>query len=184
MIIETSVLFGDLTADVIDNAIVLKQEDDTVVLTIRDIQSLYDLSIIDTEQYIRANSRLFKINDEVVARLHRGENGFNLETEWVCLSINNRSEFLEKIFKLFQEECVPELEWKVPGCDAVMHSSETFEGDEEGDYNTEFSVHQHQGRDMLSIIQTHDGEAEVVFTKDELKVLVKYLNTIIPTMNA
>jgi hypothetical protein len=184
MIIEKSGLFGDLTADVIDNAIVIKQEDDTVVLTIQDIQNLYELSVLDTEKYIRANSRLFRINDEVLAWLHRGENGFNLETEQACLSINNRKEFLEKIFKLFQEECVPELEWKIPGCDATMHSSETFEGDEEGDYNTEFSVNQHQGRDMLSIVQTHDGESEVVFTKDELKVLVKYLNTIIPTMNA
>ncbi len=183
MIIEKSGLFGDLTADVIDNAIVLKQEDDTVVLTIQDIQNLYELSVIDAEQYIRTRNRVFKINDEVVAWLYRGENGFNLETEWACLSIKNRSEFLEKIFKLFQEECVPELEWKIPGCDAIIHSSETFEGDEEGDYNTEFSVYQYQGRDMLSIIQTHGGEAEVVFTKDELKVLVKYLNTVIPTMN-
>lgn len=184
MIIETTELFGELTANVIDNAIVLCQEDDKIVLTIHDIKPLYDLMVLDKRDYLDGrHSARFDISYDVWAKIYKNEGGFNLETEWACLSIKNRSEFLEKIFKLFQEECVPELEWKIPGQDALIRSSETFEGDEEGDYNTEFSVHQYQGRDLLSIIQTHDGEAEVVFTKDELKVLVKYLNTIIPTMN-
>ncbi|ADR32478.1 MobD.1 conserved hypothetical protein [Escherichia phage vB_EcoM_VR7] len=185
MIIETTELFGELTAEVVNNAIELSQEDDKIVLTIHDIKPLYDLMVLDKDGYLDGSfSGVFDINDDVCARIYKHDAGFNIETDEECLSISDSDKFFDCIFKLFQEECVPELEWKIPGCDAIMHSSETFEGDEEGDYNTEFSVHQHQGRDMLSIIQTHDGEAEVVFTKDELKVLVKYLNTVIPTMNA
>lgn len=185
MIIETTELFGELTAEVVNNAIELCQEDDKIVLTIQDIKPLYDLMVLDKDGYLDGSfSGVFDINDDVCARIYKHDAGFNIETDEECLSISDSDKFFDCIFKLFQEECVPELEWKIPGCDAIMHSSETFEGDEEGDYNTEFSVHQHQGRDMFSIIQTHDGEAEVVFTKDELKVLVKYLNTVIPTMNA
>ena len=185
MIIETTELFGELTAEVVNNAIELSQEDDKIVLTIHDIKPLYDLMVLDKDGYLDGSfSGVFDINDDVCARIYKHDAGFNIETDEECLSISDSDKFFDCIFKLFQEECVPELEWKIPGCDAIIHSSETFEGDEEGDYNTEFSVHQHQGRDMLSIIQTHGGEAEVVFTKDELKVLVKYLNTVIPTMNA
>lgn len=92
--------------------------------------------------------------------------------------------FFDCIFKLFQEECKPEVEWKVPGQDAVIRSSETFEGDEvELNYNTELTVVQHGDSDQLSIVQYHDGFNEVGFTKDELKALVSYLNSVIPTMN-
>lgn len=186
MIIETTELFGELTAEVVNNAIELCQEDDKIVLTIQDIKPLYDLKVLDKDGYLDGRHRAsFDINDDVWAQIYKNEDGFNIETDTECLSIRNSSNFFKCIFKLFQEECKPEVEWKVPGQDAVIRSSETFEGDEEElDYDTELSVYQHQGRDLLSLTQRHDGENEVVFTKDELKVLVSYLNSVIPTMNS
>lgn len=185
MIIETTELFGELTAEVVNNAIELCQEDDKIVLTIQDIKPLYDLMVLDKDEYLNGSfSGVFDINDDICARIYKHDAGFNIETDEKCLSISDSDKFFDCIFKLFQEECKPEVEWKVPGQDALIRSSETFEGDEEGDYNTELTVHQHEGRDLLSIVQTHDGESEVVFTKDELKVLVSYLNSVIPTMNS
>ena len=190
MIIETSKLFGELTAEVVNNAIELSQEDDKIVLTIQDIPALYNLSVLDKDDYLDGHpSGAFDINDDVYACLYSGNLGFNLEVDTrsksICISINDFDNFFEKIFKLFQEECKPEVEWKVPGQDALIRSSETFEGDEEElNYNTELTVVQHGGRDQLSIVQYHDGFNEVVFTKDELKALVSYLNSVIPTMNA
>lgn len=186
MIIETSGLFGDLTAEVVDNAIVLSQEDDKIVLTIQDIKPLYNLKVLDKHEYLNGSFRgVFDINDDMWAQIYNHDNGFNLETDGECLSISDSANFFKCIFKLFQEECHPEVEWKVPGQDAVIRSSETFEGDEEEmDYDTELSVYQYQGRDLLSLTQRHDGENEVVFTKDELKALVSYLNSVIPTMNS
>lgn len=186
MIIETTELFGELTAEVVDNAIVLSQEDDKIVLTIQDIKPLYDLKVLDRHDYLNGRaSAPIDINDDMYAYIYKNENGFNLENGIECLSISDSDNFFKCIFKLFQEECTPEVEWKVPGQDAVIRSSETFEGDEEElNYDTELSVYQHQGRDLLSLTQRHDGENEVVFTKDELKVLVSYLNSVIPTMNS
>lgn len=186
MIIETTELFGDLTAEVVNNAIELSQEDDKIVLTIQDIKPLYDLKVLDKDVYLNGSfSGVFDINDDVCARIYKHTAGFNLENGIECLSISDSDKFFDCIFKLFQEECRPEVEWKVPGQDAVIRSSETFEGDEEElDYDTELTVYQHQGRDLLSLTQRHDGENEVVFTKDELKALVSYLNSVIPTMNS
>lgn len=186
MIIETSGLFGDLTAEVVNNAIELSQEDDKIVLTIQDIKPLYDLKVLDKDDYLNGrHSAWFDINGDVWAKIYKHDAGFNIETDEKCLSISDSDKFFKCIFKLFQEECKPEVEWKVPGQDAVIRSSETFEGDEEElDYDTELSVYQYQGRDLLSLVQRHDGENEVVFTKDELKVLVSYLNSVIPTMNS
>ncbi|AND76037.1 hypothetical protein MX01_92 [Escherichia phage MX01] len=186
MIIETTELFGELSAEVVNNAIELSQEDDKIVLTIADIKPLYDLKVLDKQDYLGGSfSGVFDINDDVCARIYKHSAGFNLETDAECLSISNPDNFFKCIFKLFQEECKPEVEWKVPGQDAVIRSSETFEGDEEElNYDTELTVYQHQGRDLLSLTQRHDGESEVVFTKDELKVLVSYLNSVIPTMNS
>lgn len=185
MIIETTELFGELTAEVVNNAIELCQEDDKIVLTIADIKPLYDLMVLDRHDYLNGRaSAPVDINDDMYAYIYKNEAGFNLENGIECLSISDSDKFFDCIFKLFQEECKPEVEWKVPGQDALIRSSETFEGDEEGDYNTELTVHQYEGRDLLSIVQNHDGENEVVFTKDELKVLVSYLNSVIPTMNA
>ncbi|BBI57445.1 hypothetical protein KIT01_097 [Escherichia phage KIT01] len=186
MIIETTELFGELTAEVVDNAIVLSQEDDKIVLTIQDIKPLYDLKVLDKQDYLDGrHSASIDINSDVWAKIYKHEVGFNIETDKECLSISDSANFFKCIFKLFQEECHPEVEWKVPGQDAVIRSSETFEGDEEElDYDTELTVYQYQGRDLLSLTQRHDGENEVVFTKDELKVLVSYLNSVIPTMNS
>lgn len=186
MIIETTDLFGDLTATVVNNAIELSQEDDKIVLTIQDIKPLYDLMVLDKDEYLNGrHNASVDINDEVWAQIYKHEEGFNIETDKECLSISDSDKFFDCVFKLFQEECKPEVEWKVPGQDAVIISSETFDGDEEElDYDTELTVHQHNGRDLLSIIQNHDGENEVVFTKDELKSLVSYLNSVIPTMNS
>lgn len=186
MIIETTELFGELTAEVVNNAIELSQEDDKIVLTIQDIKPLYDLMVLDKDEYLdgRHNASV-DINDDVWAKIYKHEDGFNIETDEECLSISDSDKFFDCIFKLFQEECKPEVEWKVPGQDALIRSSETFEGDEEElDYNTELTVVQHAGRDQLCITQTHNGFNEVVFTKDELKALVSYLNSVIPTMNA
>ncbi|UGL59945.1 hypothetical protein PP428_gp129 [Escherichia phage vB_EcoM_RZ] len=186
MIIETTELFGELTAEVVNNAIELCQEDDKIVLTIQDIKPLYDLKVLDKDEYLSGSfSGVFDINDDVCARIYKHDGGFNIETDEKCLSISDSDKFFDCIFKLFQEECKPEVEWKVPGQDAVIRSSETFDGDEEElNYNTELTVVQHDGRDQLCITQVHDGFNEVVFTKDELKVLVSYLNSVIPTMNS
>lgn len=186
MIIETTELFGELTAEVVNNAIELCQEDDKIVLTIADIKPLYDLMVLDRYDYLNGRaSAPVDINDDMYAYIYKNENGFNLENGIECLSISDSDKFFDCIFKLFQEECKPEVEWKVPGQDALIRSSETFDGDEEElNYNTELSVVQHGGRDQLCITQVHDGFNEVVFTKDELKVLVSYLNSVIPTMNS
>lgn len=186
MIIETSDLFGDLTAKVVNNAIELSQEDDKIVLTIHDIKPLHDLMVLDKQDYLDGQHvAWFDINDDIWARIYKHENGLNIETDKECLSISDSDKFFECIFKLFQEECKPEVEWKVPGQDALIRSSETFEGDEvELNYNTELTVVQHAGHDQLCITQVHNGFNEVVFTKDELKALVSYLNSVIPTMNA
>lgn len=186
MIIETTELFGELTAEVVNNAIELCQEDDKIVLTIADIKPLYDLMVLDRHDYLNGRaSAPVDINDDMYAYIYKNETGFNLENGIECLSISDSDKFFDCIFKLFQEECKPEVEWKVLGQDALIRSSETFYGDEEElNYNTELTVHQYNGRDLLSIVQRHDGESEVVFTKDELKVLVSYLNSVIPTMNS
>ena len=186
MIIETTELFGELTAEVVNNAVELCQEDDKIVLTIADIKPLYDLMVLDRHDYLNGRaSAPVDINDGVWAKIYKHEDGFNIETGKDCLSISNSDKFFKCIFKLFQEECKPEVEWKVPGQDALIRSSETFDGDEEElNYNTELTVYQHEGRDLLSLTQNHDGFNEVVFTKDELKVLVSYLNSVIPTMNS
>lgn len=186
MIIETTELFGELTANVVNNAIELCQEDDKIVLTIQDIKPLYDLKVLDKRDYLGGrHSASFDINYDLWVKIYKNEDGFNIETDKECLSISDSDKFFDCIFKLFQEECKPEVEWKVPGQDALIRSSETFDGDEEElNYNTELSVVQHDGRDQLCITQVHDGFNEVVFTKDELKVLVSYLNSVIPTMNS
>lgn len=179
MIIETNAYFGDLEVEVIENKVHVTQEQDTIKFGISDIPYLYDaLETIKGGIYV---SMGLHINDDVSIRVYPDSDGINLETEHLCLSVDDGQKFIKAVLELLLK-CNAELKWDIPGRDATLISNVGFDGDETGDYDTRLEVVDYNNQDQLVLTQTFDGTNYVTFNRTELEVLVKYLNTIIPTM--
>lgn len=178
-VIETTDLFGDLVIEKRDNVYVLTQEDDSITILPMELAAI--LSYTPSRVTSVTN-----ITGDLQVRFYRGLYGGNIETEFMCLSIDNWATFVTKV-KEFLESETPEkretsekvkLQWAAKGRGAHIINQIAQ------NYTTTLSVQtSYEDGDVVSIRQIDDLREHIVtFTKDEAIALKTYLDSVIPTM--
>ena len=171
LVLEVSSLFGELAIEKVNNMYRLTQEDDMLYFTPSEIIHLTQIENPYTDKIV-------SINDEHKIHFYSLCPGFNIESESICLSINNWDNFITYIkYFYYSNERKHSLKW-LKNCNAIITNA-CDQNDE-----TVLSVSKcYEEGDVLTIRQIDDFRAHIVtFTKDEAIALKTYLDSVIPTM--
>ncbi|WAX12974.1 hypothetical protein ECO07P1_00230 [Escherichia phage ECO07P1] len=171
LVLEVSPLFGELAIEKVNNMYRLTQEDDMLYFTPSEIIHLTQIENPYTDKIV-------SINDEHKIHFYSLCPGFNIESESICLSINNWDNFITYIkYFYYSNERKHSLKW-LKNCNAIITNA-CDQNDE-----TVLSVSKcYEEGDVLTIRQIDDFRAHIVtFTKDEAIALKTYLDSVIPTM--
>ena len=171
LVLEVSSFFGELAIEKVNNMYRLTQEDDMLYFTPSEIIHLTQIEKPYTDKIV-------SINDEHKIHFYSLCPGFNIESESICLSINNWDNFITYIkYFYYSNERKHSLKW-LKNCNAIItnacnHNDETV-----------LNVSKcYEDGDVLTIRQIDDFRAHIVtFTKDEAIALKTYLDSVIPTM--
>lgn len=171
LVLEVSSLFGELAIEKVNNMYRLTQEDDMMYFTPSEIIHLTQIENPYTDKIV-------SINDEHKIHFYSSCPGFNIESESICLSINNWDNFITKIkYFYYSNERKHSLKW-FKNCNAIITNA-CNQNDE-----TVLNVSKcYEDGDVLTIRQIDDFRSHIVtFTKDEAIALKTYLDSVIPTM--
>lgn len=171
LVLEVSSLFGELAIEKVNNMYRLTQEDDMLYFTPSEIIHLTQIEKPYTDKIV-------SINDEHKIHFYSLCPGFNIESESICLSINNWDNFITKIkYFYYSNERKHSLKW-LKNCNAII----TNACDRNDETVLNVSKCYEEG-DVLTIRQIDDFRSHIVtFTKDEAIALKTYLDSVIPTM--
>ena len=171
LVLEVSSLFGELAIEKVNNMYRLTQEDDMLYFTPSEIIHLTQIEKPYTDKIV-------SINDEHKIHFYSLCPGFNIESESICLSINNWDNFITKIkYFYYSNERKHSLKW-LKNRNAII-TNVCNQNDE-----TLLNVSKcYEEGDVLTIRQIDDFRSHIVtFTKDEAIALKTYLDSVIPTM--
>lgn len=171
LVLEVSSLFGELAIEKVNNMYRLTQEDDMLYFTPSEIIHLTQIEKPYTDKIV-------SINDEHKIHFYSLCPGFNIESESICLSINNWDNFITYIkYFYYSNERKHSLKW-LKNCNAII-TNDCNQNDE-----TLLNVSKcYEEGDVLTIRQIDDFRSHIVtFTKDEAIALKTYLDSVIPTM--
>ncbi|AHY83299.1 hypothetical protein ABL716_000844 [Escherichia coli] len=174
-VIETTDLFGDLVIEKRDNVYVLTQEDDSITILPMELAAILSYAPSGV-------TGVTNITGDLQVRFYRGLYGGNIETEFMCLSINNWATFVAKVKEFLESETVetPEkakLQWAKDRGASIINPVAA-------NYTTTLDVKtSYEDGDVVLVRQIDDSRAHIVtFTKDEAIALKTYLDSVIPTM--
>ena len=171
LVLEVSSLFGELAIEKVNNMYRLTQEDDMLYFTPSEIIHLTQIENPYTDKIV-------SINDEHKIHFYSLCPGFNIESESICLSINNWDNFITYVkYFYYSNERKHSLKW-LKNCNAII----TNACDRNDETVLNVSKCYEEG-DVLTIRQIDDFRSHIVtFTKDEAIALKTYLDSVIPTM--
>ena len=171
LVLEVSSLFGELAIEKVNNMYRLTQEDDMLYFTPSEIIHLTQIEKPYTDKIV-------SINDEHKIHFYSLCPGFNIESESICLSINNWDNFITYIkYFYYSNERKHSLKW-LKNCNAIITNS-CNQNDE-----TILNVSKcYEEGDVVSIRQIDDFRSHIItLNKDEAIALKTYLDSVIPTM--
>lgn len=172
-VIETTNLFGDLSIEKRGNTYLLTQEDDGITILPMELDKILTLNP-------PGHASVINIGGDLQVRFYHGlYNGANIETEGMCLSIDNWKTFVAKVKEFIQPE-TPEkakLQW-AKGRSAHIINPVAL------NYTTSLDVrNSYEEGDVIAICQIDDLRSHITtFTKDEAVALKAYLDSVIPTL--
>lgn len=170
LVLEVSSLFGELAIEKVNNMYRLTQEDDMLYFTPSEIIHLTQIEKPYTDKIV-------SINDEHKIHFYSLCPGFNIESESICLSINNWDNFITKIkYFYYSNERKHSLKW-LKNCNAIITNACNQ------NYETVLNVSKcYEEGDVLTIRQSVNDVNVVVLNKEEAVLLKTYLDSVIPTM--
>ncbi|WVX92707.1 hypothetical protein N4000139 [Escherichia phage vB_EcoM_HZ_ZJUN4] len=170
LVLEVSSLFGELAIEKVNNMYRLTQEDDMLYFTPSEIIHLTQIEKPYTDKIV-------SINDEHKIHFYSLCPGFNIESESICLSINNWDNFIAKIkYFYYSNERKHGLKW-FKNCNAIITNACNQ------NYETVLNVSKcYEEGDVLTIRQSVNDVNVVVLNKEEAVLLKTYLDSVIPTM--
>ncbi|EFW1905327.1 hypothetical protein F1B01_03610 [Shigella sonnei] len=174
-VIETTEMFGDLTIEKLGNTYLFTQEDDSITIIPMELEEILSYAPSGFNSVI-------SIGNELQVHFYRGERGANIETEDMCLSIDNWKTFVDKVKEFLNSETpeTPEkakLQWG-KGRGAFIINPVAL------NYTTTLDVrNSYEDGDVVTIRQIDDLRSHITtFTKDEAVALKAYLDSVIPTL--
>ena len=175
LVLEVSTFFGELVIEKHDNAYVLTQEDDNITILPMELAAILSYTPSGVTGVIN-------ITGDLQVRFYRGLYGGNIETDFMCISIDNWTTFVAKVKEFLKSE-TPEasekakLQWTKGRNAHIINPAAS-------NYTTALDVQtSYEDGDVVSIRQIDDFRAHIVtFTKDEAIAFKAYLDSVIPTM--
>lgn len=176
-IIETTDLFGDLVIEKRGNVYVLTQEDDSITILPMELAAILSYTPSGV-------TSVTNITGDLQVRFYRGTHSGNIETELVCLSIDNWATFVVKVKEFLESESAEtsekaKLQWAKDRSASIINPVAA-------NYTTTLDVKtSYEDGDVVLVRQIDDSRAHIVtFTKDEAIALKTYLDSVIPTMTS
>ncbi|EPO7485146.1 molybdopterin-guanine dinucleotide biosynthesis protein MobD [Escherichia coli] len=172
-VIETTELFGDLTIEKRGNVYVLTQEDDGITILPMELDKILTLNPPGHASVINIGAGGLQVC------FYRAESGANIETEDMCLSIDNWKMFVAKVkeFLDFETPKKAKLPWAIGRSAHIINPVAP-------NYATVLNVNPcYEEGDVVTIRQIDDLRQHIItLDKDEAVALKAYLDSIIPTL--